>query len=279
MDKTAQNRPQGAQTGTENRTAVKTPCAHETCTNGNNTTDYIPRLYGCRRTRPSKPHRARLLRTLLPEVSLPVPVHGRLNPASSFPRSREIWLEIGFGGGEHLAWQARRNPDTGIIGAEPFTDGVGKLLAAIESGGLENVRIHAGDARPLLQALPGASLTRIFVLYPDPWPKKRHHKRRIVNAWFFRETARVLSPGGLLHIESDIPAYIDWIREHAAKAPAFRQVTGQNDTPEPDTPASGGFSGTRYGRKALREGRRPVRLFFRKHLSGGQTGGHTPCPA
>ena len=112
------------------------------------------------------------------------------------PAAREVWVEIGFGGGEHLAGQAALHPDVLLLGAEPFVDGQAKLVSQVEREGLANVRIHPGDARELLAALPDASADRVFILFPDPWPKTRHHKRRLIQPEFVAELARVLKPGG-----------------------------------------------------------------------------------
>lgn len=133
--------------------------------------NYIPRLYGRRQDKPLKPRQARLMETLLPRISVPDPDGGAVDPTTLFPQADEIWLEVGFGGGEHLAWQAVQNANIGVIGAEPFVNGVGKLLSLVDDKKLENIRIHFGDARPLLEALPDGALTRVFVLHPDPWPK------------------------------------------------------------------------------------------------------------
>ena len=124
---------------------------------------------------------------------------------------RAVWLEIGFGGGEHLAALAAAHPEVGLLGVEPFINGVAKLLRAIEDRGLGNVRILMDDARLLLKALPGDSIERAFVLFPDPWPKLRHHKRRIVNTETVAELARVIRPGGELRLATDDPDYARWM--------------------------------------------------------------------
>ena len=139
--------------------------------------------------------------------------------------------------------------------------GVAKLLSEIEDRGLENIRIHFGDARPLIEALPDASLSRLFVLHPDPWPKKRHHKRRMISPWFLAEAARLLRPGGELRVASDIPDYIRWTLMHAQHAPAF-EWTAARAKDWRDRPAD--WPQTRYEAKAIREGRRPAYLIFRR---------------
>lgn len=118
-----------------------------------------------------------------------------------------VWLEIGFGGGEHLIWQAQNHPRVGIIGCEPFRDGVIKVASAVEDAAIRNVRLHADDARTLVRWLPAASVERIFVLFPDPWPKQRHRKRRLVAAPFLRELARVARAGAVLRFATDIGDY------------------------------------------------------------------------
>lgn len=228
---------------------------------GMSNSPYIPRLYGRRQDKPLKPRQARLMETLLPKVAVPDPEAGPIELQPLFPQADDIWLEVGFGGGEHLAWQAAQNPKVGIIGAEPFVNGVGKLLTQVDDKGLRNVRIHFGDVRPLIEALPDASLSRVFVLHPDPWPKKRHHKRRMISPWFFQESARLLKPGGVLRVASDIRDYVRWTLMHAANAPEFEWVAEKSDDwkrrPE-DWPQ------TRYEAKALKEGRQPAYLVFRR---------------
>jgi tRNA (guanine-N7-)-methyltransferase len=223
---------------------------------------YIPILYGRRQDKALKPRHVRLMETLLPKVAVPDLAAGDLDLEALFPQAEEIWLEIGFGGGEHLAWQAAHNPSCGLIGAEPFVNGVGKLLVHIEEGGLQNIRIHFGDARPLMEAAPDASLARLFVLHPDPWPKKRHHKRRVVSAWFFSEAARILGPGGILRIASDIPDYIRWTLMHARQASETFEWLAECADDWKRRPED--WPQTRYEAKARREGRPPAYLTFRR---------------
>ncbi|MCB1833070.1 MAG: tRNA (guanosine(46)-N7)-methyltransferase TrmB [Geminicoccaceae bacterium] len=205
------------------------------------------------RLRPAQKAR---LETLLPKVRLEVPEEGRLEDLPE-----RLWLEIGFGGGEHLAFQAARNPDVGIIGVEPFIGGVVKLLQRIETDGLDRVRIVVDDARLLLRALPDGCVERCFILFPDPWPKKRHWKRRIVNDAVIAELGRVMRRDGLLRIATDHLDYGRWILETMLRADAFEWLAeGPGDWRErgPDWPA------TRYEEKAVREGRKPVFLRFRR---------------
>jgi tRNA (guanine-N7-)-methyltransferase len=165
------------------------------------------RSYGRVKSRTIKPRQAALVDTLLPRLRVPAEP---FDPRTLAPAAREVWLEIGFGGGEHLAAQAGRAPDVLLIGAEPFQNGVASALRHIDEAGLSNVRLHDGDARELLGRLPGASLDRIFILFPDPWPKARHHKRRLIQDDTARELARVLKPGGALRFASDWADYVDW---------------------------------------------------------------------
>jgi tRNA (guanine-N7-)-methyltransferase len=169
------------------------------------------------------------------------------------PPVAEVWLEIGFGGAEHLLWQARANPRVGLIGCEPFADGVVKALSAIEGANLSNVRIHADDARPLLRWLPAASLARTFILFPDPWPKKRHHKRRLVSQATLAELARVMRRGAELRIATDVADYARAILWVVNQQQSFRwTAAGPDDWRERGVD----WPPTRYEQKALLAGRR-----------------------
>ena len=151
------------------------------------------------------------------------------DPSSLAPETRETWLEIGFGGGEHLAAQAKANPDVLLLGAEPFLNGVASTLRHVDAMELTNVRLHAGDARDLLAALPDASVSRLFLLFPDPWPKTRHHKRRLVSSDFAAEAARVLAPGGLLRFATDWADYANEALYVFTGAPAFAWTARRAD--------------------------------------------------
>lgn len=220
---------------------------------------YIPFVYGRRQGKPLRAGHQRLMETLLPRIAAPDPAKGAIDLAGLFPGKDEFQLEVGFGGGEHLAWQAARAPDAGFIGAEPFLNGVARLLSHIDEGRLENIRVHFGDVRPLIEALPDASLSRVYVLHPDPWPKKRHFKRRMISPWFFREAGRVLKPGGELRVASDIPDYVRWTLMHAQGAADFiwaaKRPSDWQARPD-DWPK------TRYEAKARSEGRTPAYLRF-----------------
>lgn len=153
---------------------------------------------------------ARLVAARLPDLAVPDAAAGALDPRGLFARDvKEVWLEIGFGGGEHLLAQAARHPEIGLIGAEPFIDGVAKVLAGIEDKGLANLRLHPGDARDVMDTLAPQSLARVFILFPDPWPKTRHHKRRLIQLGFIDDLARLLAPGGRVRFATDVRSYAD----------------------------------------------------------------------
>ena len=177
------------------------------------------RSFGRMRGRPLRQRRAQLMADLLPALTLEV--SAPVDPAALMPSARELWIEIGFGGGEHLAGQAAAHPDVLILGAEPFVDGQAKLVSRVEADRLANVRIHPGDARELTAVLPDASVTRAFILFPDPWPKARHHKRRLIQPAFLEDLARVLKPGGALRFATDWKDYADWALERVLACGLF----------------------------------------------------------
>ncbi len=156
--------------------------------------------------------------SLLPSLATP---QGPFDPRALAPDAAEVWLEIGFGGGEHLAAQAARRSDVLILGAEPFLNGVASALRHIQALGAGNVRIHAGDARALMAALPVGCLDRLFLLFPDPWPKRRHAKRRLVQVDFIEDAARVLKSGARLRFVTDWADYADWALARFLRSPAF----------------------------------------------------------
>lgn len=222
---------------------------------------YIPQLYGRSKGHSLRANHQRLMADFLPRVAMPDPEAGPVDLAALFPGAEDFELEVGFGGGEHLAYQAAQNPYVGYIGAEPFVNGVAKLLAHIESDNLRNIRVHHGDARPMIEQLPGGRFSRIFVLHPDPWPKKRHYKRRMISPWFLEEAARLLKSGGVLRVASDIPDYVRWTLMHVLNAPQFEWTAERADDwrVRPDD-----WPQTRYEAKAIREGRTPAYLQFRR---------------
>lgn len=217
-------------------------------------------FYGRRKTKALRPGQAARLDTLLPKLLLPEAIPADLT--SLFPRPvSAVRLEIGFGGGEHLAHEAGANPNLGFIGVEPFVNGMAKMLGLAERSGLANIRLHGEDAGPLLDRLPASSLVRVDLLYPDPWPKKKHWKRRFVGPRNLARLARVIAPDGEFRFASDIPSYVAWTLRHVHASGAFEwtaRVAG--DWREPWE----GWPGTRYEAKAMREGRRPVYLIFRR---------------
>jgi len=224
-------------------------------------------FYGRRRGRRLRPGRQRLLATLLPALRVPLggpagAEAGRLEPRRLFAAPvAEVWLEVGFGAGEHLAAQAAAHPGVGLIGCEPYVNGVASLLARVEAAGLDNVRIHPEVAGPLLDALADACIARVFVLFPDPWPKTRHYKRRFVSADNLRALARVMADGAELRLASDDMGYVRWMLERVLADGRFDWLArGPEDWRRrpADWPAS------RYESKALAEGRRCVYLRFRR---------------
>ncbi len=176
------------------------------------------RSFGRIKSRPIKPRQAALMDSLLPQIRCP---DTPFDPKSLKPDAREVWLEIGFGGGEHMAAQAARASDVLILGAEPFQNGVASALRHIDEAGLSNVRLWDGDVREMIARLPDACLARVFILFPDPWPKARHHKRRLVSAELLVELARVLQPGGRLRFATDWADYADWTLERILASPDF----------------------------------------------------------
>lgn len=220
------------------------------------------RIYGRRRGRPLRHGREQLRSSLLPRLAIALPPSGALDPRTLFsPPPSHIWLEIGFGGGEHLAEQAERHPDTGFIGCEVFENGVARLVGEIARRGLDNIRIFADDARLLLDSLAPASLARVFILFPDPWPKRRHHKRRLVAPATLDRLALLMQPGAELRLATDDRDYLVWILDHLTAHPDFVWLArGPADWRQRplDWPA------TRYEEKARAAGRAPAFLRFRR---------------
>ena len=215
-------------------------------------------LYGRSKGKALRAHHAQLVAERLPGLELDAATLKSGAPLFPF-EPREIWLEIGFGGGEHLIAQALANPDVGLIGCEPFVNGVAKALAAVESHDIGNIRLRAGDARALIEALPPATLSRIFILYPDPWPKRRHNKRRVIAEDMIAELARVARPGAELRFATDIDDYAGWTLRRFLASPAFRWTArAADDWRRPWE----GWSPTRYEVKARSAGRISAYLTF-----------------
>jgi tRNA (guanine-N7-)-methyltransferase len=219
-------------------------------------------FFGRRKGHPLRPRQAALMETLLPRLAIDLGTPASAELVRLFPVPVDsVRLEIGFGGGEHLIAQAAQHPRTGFIGAEPFVNGMAKALAAIAERELENIRLHFGDAAFLLEWLPPAALARVDLLYPDPWPKRRHWKRRFVQDHSVAALARVLRPGGEFRFATDIKDYAAWTLTHLIRSPAFRWTAERAD--DWRRPWDG-FSSTRYEAKAKREGRLPCYLIFRR---------------
>ncbi len=222
-------------------------------------------FYGRRKGHALKPSQRRYLEEDLARLSPGVvgweenPDRAPLDLAGLFGQ-RPVWLEVGFGGGEHMMHQAVSNPGVGIIGAEPYINGVAMLLGKIRDVGATNLRVHPGDARDLLDVLPGGSIARAFLLYPDPWPKARHHRRRFVTPEHLEPLAHALRPGATFRVATDIPSYVRQALVEVPKAGFDWLAESPQDwrRPWPD------WLPTRYERKALREGRTPCYLTFRR---------------
>lgn len=222
-----------------------------------------PRFYGRRAGKRLRRSALDLLDGLLPRLQVPVAAGAVLDPATLFPRPVEqVWLEVGFGGGEHVIAQAGLHPEVGIIGCEPFRNGVASLLGHLNRAPeVDNVRIHPDDVRQLFPLLPAASLGRVFVLFPDPWPKKRHAGRRFIGAENLDSLAVVMADGAELRVASDDPVYQEWAGEQLRAHQAFEEVLVTTDRtllPE-DWPQ------TRYEQKCLAENA-PVFFRFRRKI-------------
>ena len=218
-----------------------------------------PWVYGRRRGRPLRQGRRLLTESLLPRIAITLPDQRLLDPGTLFPTPAAVWLEIGFGAGEHLTAQAEQHPGVGFIGCEVFENGIARLLGEIARQGLDNIRIFADDARLLLDCLRPSSIGRVFVLFPDPWPKQRHHKRRLVAPATLERLAIVMQPGAELRLATDDRDYLVWMLEVLTEHPDFvwtaRTPADWRERP-PDWPA------TRYEEKARAAGRTPVFLRF-----------------
>ena len=227
--------------------------------------DHEARFFGRRRGKPLRPGRAALLDSLLPRLVLPRPAAGEFYDIPSlFDRPKRSYrLEIGFGGGEHLAAQARTNSDVGFIGSEVFVNGIGSLLQHLERDETyENVRVYPDDVRQILHALPDGIFDKIFLLFPDPWPKKRHVERRFVSQANLAAAARLLVDGGELRVASDDLNYIEWSLAQCAEHPDFilNGATPDDFRIPPDD-----WVPTRYEQKAIRQGKACYYLpFIRK---------------
>ena len=235
------------------------------CVEGGDLTDPATtrRLYGRRQGHALRAGQAALVETLLPRVA--VPAQGLLDACTLFGDDRPLWLEIGFGAGEHLAAQAKAHPQAGLIGCEPFLNGVVGALNHIRDAGLGNVRLHMGDALDVLDRLPRASLDRAFLLHPDPWPKLRHAKRRFVNPGPLDALASRLKPGAELRIGTDHPVYLRWtLMQMAARRDFEWLVSSSADWQR--RPAD--WPPTRYETKARGKGHEVWYLCYRRNADG-----------
>jgi tRNA (guanine-N7-)-methyltransferase len=231
------------------------------------TNDEKPELrrgfFGRRKGHRLRSHQATLLESLLPRLALDMNAPAPTALAQLFPIPvDDARLEIGFGGGEYLIAQAEAHPRTGFIGCEPFVNGMAKALTAIEARGLANIRVHLGDAVSVIDWLPTASLAGIDLIYPDPWPKRRHWKRRFVQERTIADMARLLRPGGEFRFVSDIPDYVAWTLARLLRAPDFFWTAERADDWRHPWP---GFVRTRYEAKAVREDRASCYLVFRRN--------------
>ena len=219
-------------------------------------------FFGRRKGHTLRPRHARLIETLLPRLAIDLsnPAPAELSALFPVPVD-DIQLEIGFGGGEYLIAQAQARPRTGFIGVEPFVNGMAKALAAIESGKLQNIRLHYDDAVNLLAWLPQRALTRIDLIHPDPWPKRRHWKRRFVQDAMVSRLARILAPGGEFRFVTDIADYAAWTLQRLLRSADFEWTAQGADDWRKAWP---GFINTRYHAKAAREQRASCFLIFRK---------------
>ena len=208
-------------------------------------------LYGRRKGRPLRTRKSALMRELLPRLQIALLERGELDPQKLFTHTpKSLWLEVGFGGGEHLAAQAQRNPSIGFIGCEPFVNGVASLLDHIDRQ-LKNIRIFPDDARLLIDALPDHSVDRCFVLFADPWPKAKHMERRFIGPRNLPALARVLKKGAELQLATDDARLKAWMKRHMDAAKDFSRTYASEDPPQD-------WVRTRYEEKALKAGCKPA---------------------
>ena len=220
-------------------------------------------FFGRRIGRPLTPARKTLLSEVLPHYALP-PLDETIVPTALFPDAKEIWMEIGFGDGEHLAALVHKNPDIGFIGIEPFINGMANFLSRIADLSNPALKVHMDDAIPVVRAMEAACVDRLYILNPDPWPKTRHHKRRIINQKNLDDFTRILKPGGLLIMATDVDDLAEWMVTHCANHPHLQWTATCADdwTTAPDWWALT----TRYAKKGLEAGRRQSYLVFERLL-------------
>jgi len=224
-------------------------------------------FYGRRHGKALRPSQKRHLVETLPRYRLAGvdpdenPMRLPLDPTALFGEARPLWLEIGIGAGEHLLVQAQAHPEVGLIGCEPYVNGVATSLAKLDQAGVTNVRLHPGDARDLIELLPARTLSRVFLLYPDPWPKARHRRRRFAIAENLGPLAQTMVPGAELRVATDIADYAEHAVEEAATVPELEPLV---TAPPSSTVPWHGWPSTRYEVKALAAGRRPHYLTWRR---------------
>ena len=232
------------------------------------------RFFGRRKGKPIHAGRAELMEKWLPKLTVKIPQKGKIKLKEQFGiHPASLALEIGFGGGEHLAEMALKQPLVGFLGAEPFQNGVASLLAhlngshlsgngklALAPGRVDNIRIWPGDIRELFDRLPDGCFKQIFLLYPDPWPKKRHAERRFINTYNIPHLYRLLADEGELIIATDVAPYVDWTLEKMSETGIFRQTKRTIHTPPK------GWITTRYEQKGIAAGRQPTYLIFKKKI-------------
>lgn len=219
------------------------------------------RFYGRRQGRPLSEKRAEVMDTILEKYRFP---KIDFSLSNLFPPAiKEIWLEIGFGNGAHLAAQALQNPSIGFIGAEVFLNGISALSHIMDQENIQNIRIFPDDARDLLTLLPESSITKSFILFPDPWPKARHHKRRFIQKETLDRLSFILKDRGTLCLASDDPGLSNWMLEKTWSHDAFQWAAkSRKDWEEVPT----GWISTRYEQKARQEGRTPKYLLFERNI-------------
>jgi tRNA (guanine-N7-)-methyltransferase len=245
--------------------ATRDPADHDTSPGDDAAAHPHGSFFGRRKGHKLRAHQTDLIEHLLPRLALDITSPAPPDLAGLFdPPADAVRLEIGFGGGEHLIAEARAFPNLGFIGCEPYVNGMAKILAQIEAHNVGNIRLFAGDAAELLAWAPPQSLARIDLIHPDPWPKRRHWKRRFVQDATIAAMARVIKPDGEFRFVCDIDDYVAWTLAHLVRAPDFAWTAERADDwrlPWPD------YTMTRYGRKAEREGRRAAYLRFRRTSS------------
>ena len=213
-------------------------------------------LHGRRSGKPLASYQRELVCSLLPRLA--IDVSRPIDPSTLFAAPRQdLWLEVGFGAGEHLLASAARDPEIGFIGCEPFLNGMARALADLAGADLDNIRLHCGDAGELIDLLPDASLGRVFIFYPDPWPKRRQRKRRFLSDEMLSRLARAMRPGAELRFATDIDDYCGWVLARLLRSPAFRWTARRAADWQSPWPH---WVTTRYEAKAMSEGRRPCYL-------------------